>query len=464
VTLDSENWQSGVSLIVSPVDDAVADGERTCLVEIGAASSNDAGYAGLAAGDVTVTVTDDDTAGIAVAPTSLTVAEPADSTTFTLTLSSEPLDPVTISLTPSNEQCSLSVESVTLDSENWRGGVSVTVSPVDDAVADGEQSCLVQTGPASSGGADYAEIVPDDVTVTVIDNDTVGILIAPRELSLSEPEGSATFAITLGSQPTATVVIRLASEGQTAVAPAELSFTEVDWRAPVSVTISAVDDYLAEGQHGSVISPTVSSQDGHYDGFALASITVVIADNDRAGVVVTPTRLLLAEGDPPQGYQVALGSQPAEPVSITVTTDPQMVVTPTLLTFGALEWPASEMVMIAAVDDILSEEPVSSTISHTISTTDRNYAGLVISDVVASVVDNDIAVADISPAERTGTGALPEPTLAPEPTAEPGEESFISSLGELDIARLISFAAIVIIVLVVLLALIQVVLDRILGY
>ena len=64
------------------------------------AVSTDTDYDGENPDDVPVTVNDDDAAGFAINPTSLTVAEPDGDDTFTLALTSEPADTVTIAVRP----------------------------------------------------------------------------------------------------------------------------------------------------------------------------------------------------------------------------------------------------------------------------------------------------------------------------------------------------------------------------
>jgi len=61
VDLDAGNWTSGVTATVTAVDDDLSDGDQICLVESGAATSNDPLFQGLGADDVRVTVKDDDT-------------------------------------------------------------------------------------------------------------------------------------------------------------------------------------------------------------------------------------------------------------------------------------------------------------------------------------------------------------------------------------------------------------------
>src|SRR5690606_33369472 len=140
-------------------------------------------------------VHDNDDAGFVVAPTSLEVSEPAGTATFTVSLASEPTAPVVVPVAASNGQCQVSAASVTLTAGNWQQGVSVTVSAVDDDVADGDQQCTILSGPTTSAAADYALSLHDALPVLVHDNDDAGFVVAPTSLEVSEPAGTATFTV-----------------------------------------------------------------------------------------------------------------------------------------------------------------------------------------------------------------------------------------------------------------------------
>jgi hypothetical protein len=64
------------------------------------------------------------------------------------------------------------------------------------------------------------------------------------------------------------------------VAPTSLSFTTGNWATPQTVTVTAVDDSIAEGAHTGNISH--SANGGGYTGVSIASVTASITDNDTA--------------------------------------------------------------------------------------------------------------------------------------------------------------------------------------
>jgi hypothetical protein len=124
-------------------------------------------------------VMDNETVGIAVTPTSLTVSEPDGSDDFTVSLSSEPEAPVSIDLSTTNGECTVSAPSVVLHAGNWRAGMGVSITAEDDRLVDGAQLCIVRTTRASSDDPQYQGLEVDDVAVTVQDDDRLWLMYMP---------------------------------------------------------------------------------------------------------------------------------------------------------------------------------------------------------------------------------------------------------------------------------------------
>ena len=132
---------------------------------------------GLAVGDrITATATDGSnntsefgvnhivTPGVIVTPTSgLTTTEAAGTATFTLVLHSAPTANVTVALTSSDTtEGTLSTNSVTFTTVNWNVAQTVTITGVDDALADGSIGYTIVTGPAVSADPNFnGGTVPD---------------------------------------------------------------------------------------------------------------------------------------------------------------------------------------------------------------------------------------------------------------------------------------------------------------
>src|SRR5213078_3040690 len=103
LTFTSANWNVAQTVTVTGVDEAIDDGDKAYTITTGAAASADTVYSGLNPSDVSVTNTDNDTAGIQVTPTSgLTTTEVGGQATFDVVLTSQPSGQVKINITSSD--------------------------------------------------------------------------------------------------------------------------------------------------------------------------------------------------------------------------------------------------------------------------------------------------------------------------------------------------------------------------
>src|SRR5213078_2224030 len=144
----------------------------------------------------------------------------------------------------------VAVANLTFTAADWNVAQTVTITGVDDAVQDGDIAYSVVLSSATSADPIYAAIDPADVAVVNADNDAAGITVTPVPgLLTTEAGGTANFTVVLTSQPTADVVIPIASSDPTegTVAVANLTFTAADWSVAQTVTITGVDDAVQDG-------------------------------------------------------------------------------------------------------------------------------------------------------------------------------------------------------------------------
>jgi hypothetical protein len=399
VTFTTANWNAPQTITVTGEDDAVADGNQVYTVVTGAATSTDTGYAGLNPADVAVTNTDNDTAGITVNPTSgLTTSEAAAQDTFTIVLNSQPTANVTIALSSNDtSEGTVSPASVTFTPANWNAPQTVTVTGVNDFIADGNQVYSIVTAAATSADASYNGSNAADVQVTNLDNDSAGIIVTPTSgLTTGENGDTATFSVALASQPTATVTIALSSSDSTEGSPdaTTLTFTTANWNAPQTVTVTGIDDAVADGnQLYTIVTAAAISSDTGYNGLDAADVSVTNLDNDTAGILVNPTSgLVTSETGTSATFAIVLQSQPTANVTLSVAAaDPtEGSVTPTSLTFTPLNWDAPQVVTVTGVDDAVADgNQVYLVTTGAATSADSAYNGLDAPDVSVTNVDND---------------------------------------------------------------------------
>ncbi len=307
VTFTTVNWNVAQTVTVTGVDDLVVDGNIAYTIITAAAVSADGAYNGINPLDVSVTNTDDDVAGVTVNPTAgLTTTEAGGTATFTVVLDTQPTANVTVGLSSSDlSEGTVAPASVTFTPVNWNVAQTVTVTGVDDLIADGNVGYTVVTAAAVSADASYNGFDPSDVSVTSTDDDLGGVTVNPTSgLTTTEAGGTATFTIVLTSQPTANVTVGLSSSdlAEGTVAPASATFTTVNWNVAQTVTVTGVDDLILDGNIGyTVVTGATASTDPAYAGLAVADVSVVNIDDESAQVVqleLIPDREKVEIGEP----------------------------------------------------------------------------------------------------------------------------------------------------------------------
>ena len=173
LTFTPVNWSTPQTITVTGVNDAVDDGNIGYSILLGAASSADASYNGLNPADVSLSNTDDDTAGITVSSLSgSSTTESGGVVTFTVRLNSEPVANVTVPVSSSDTtEGVVSAASLVFTSANWNVAQTVTVTGVDDTIFDGSVAYTIVLAAATSTDALYNGINPADAALTNIDNE-----------------------------------------------------------------------------------------------------------------------------------------------------------------------------------------------------------------------------------------------------------------------------------------------------
>ena len=359
-------------------------------------------------------------------PLTLTVTEPSSSDVINISLNSEPLSTVSIVI-DSNDMtaCTLAGSPVSLDATNWDTGVDVTVTAVNDDIDDGDQICLAQTKPASSLDPNYNNLDADDVTVTVVDDDTARVTVTETGgTAVTEGGANDTYTIVLNSEPTADVVLTIqastnvndiqlngAGVGST-TAITFTSGTSGNWDIPQTVTVAAIDDFVFEGSETSIVTHTAASFDSLYNNITIDPVSVTITDNDVADVTVTQsggTTDVTEDSGGTDTYQLVLTSMPTATVLIMADPDDQLDLgagtgVPITMTFQpAIAWNVTQTITVTAVDDTVYEQNHTGIILHTSSSSDSNYNNIAVNSVTANIADNDgppeLSAPDISVTE-----------------------------------------------------------------
>ncbi|HIK12227.1 MAG TPA: hypothetical protein IGS52_18535, partial [Oscillatoriaceae cyanobacterium M33_DOE_052] len=286
LTFNSNNWNVPQPVIITAIDDNIAEGLATEIISH-TVTSADAKYNGVNVGTVAVSITDNDAAAAPVVQPlgRMDVRESGGEDVYKLFLTTQPTATVNVAIV-TDGQTTANVPYLTFTTDDWNLPQLVRVSAVDDSVMEGFHTSNI-TFVASSADAKYNGVNVGTVTATITDNDTAAApVVQPLgRMDLRESGGEDVYKLFLTTQPTATVNVAIVTDGQTTANVPYVTFTPSDWNLPQLVRVSAVDDNVVEGTHTSNISFVASSVDGVYQGLPISGITVNIADNDNVGLV-----------------------------------------------------------------------------------------------------------------------------------------------------------------------------------
>ena len=190
LTFTPTNWNTAQTVTVTGVNDDVDNpsDERTATVTH-VPTSTDAGYTSVVIDPVTVTVTDDDDAGVTVDPLALMVPEASGTSTYTVVLDTQPIGNVTITPESGDTMTATVSGALTFTTTDWNTAQTVTVTGVDDSdVNTPARTATVSHTPASADDPIYAGLTTiASVVVTATDDD--GVAVPSALLTADTPLG-----------------------------------------------------------------------------------------------------------------------------------------------------------------------------------------------------------------------------------------------------------------------------------
>lgn len=449
------NWNIDQTVQITTNNNDIDEDTRSVTLQFGSVDTGgtaDPVYNAISPpSQVSISVTDDDTAGITVTPVGgLVVHENGTpfTETFTVVLNSQPTQTVNISsITSSNpSEITVSPASLSFTTANWNTPQTVTITSVLDGVDDGDQNVNINLSHSSSTDPKYNSIaIP---AVTAINTDSNEPLVRIQNLSASSivenGTSTITFEIRLSLKPNSNVTIGpiTSSDGTEAVllnstsgiaASRTLTFTptnaqgatysgnmsESGWDVPQTITIRSVADSFDDGNIPVTIHVPQANGSyftGLYPTGAIPGYTetngnlvVTITDNDTKGFTISTATLNLTEGDADGTFTVRLNAAPCNtpgslesctsgsvtiPISAETFSLPdatQYTVSPASLTFTHTNFASPQTITVSVVNDAINE---TNTRTHTltlgaISGSGTDYEGMNPSDVTISITDND---------------------------------------------------------------------------
>ncbi|MBE2220109.1 MAG: protein kinase [Anaerolineae bacterium] len=360
-------------------------------------------YTGLTIDPVTVSITDDDTAGVQVSgPSQATINEaaPGNTATFTVALDTVPVSAVGMSFTATSAasptQCSVSPTTATFTN---RTAQTFTITAFNDAIVDGSQTCTIVTA-VTSGDGKYTAINPADVTVTVLNDDVAGYTVTPTTVSVTDSTGlnTSTFQVALTSEPVAPVQINYTGSNANCSATS-VTLNNSNWQAGGSVTVTTPVDNIDNGNRSCTLTASVTTTDTNYSGITPASVAVTVVDDDVASFQIAPTSLTVTDttGLNTATFTMRLSSQPTANVNVTYADSNSICTVSAIAALTSSNWQSGVTVTVTGpIDNIVNAARVCN-LSPSVTTTDASYSTLTPASVTVTVQNDEIAAITVNP-------------------------------------------------------------------
>ena len=437
LTFTNTNWATAQTVTVSAGDDGNAQNEQVSLTH----DATGGDYAGLAVGSrpgVTVTVTDNDTAGILVDADPNTpndqagpvlVNELATATNnahdYTVRLSSEPTQDTTVTITSNIPSVTVDdtdgdslngvQNTLTFTAANWNTPRTVTLTAAEDDNGVGESATITHTSSTSSA-SEYTNLMAtltanttdDDAPSFVFDADPDTANDQSGPLALDELSSSTTnsddYTVRLYTQPVQTVTATITSNTPSITVDDTdgdslngvqntLTFTAANWATPQTVTLTAQQDDNGFDETATITHRARTTPNSEYTNVN-GTFTASVTDDETPAITLSATTLTVPEENS-RTYTVRLATEPVGgSVTVTITgAANNLSASPTGLTFTTANWDTARTVTVAAANDNDGTNDVA-TFSHAASGAD--YGSVPAATIMATSTDDDAPSLQVS--------------------------------------------------------------------
>ena len=373
-----------------------------------------------------VVVQDDDTAGVSISPSSLSIRE-GRRKNYTIKLDSEPTSDVTVTVDlPANADFTVNPGTITFIPQSWGPKYVYVKSNHDDDAADEPTAVIEHT--VVSSDSKYSRFAAGSVSVTITDDDdprvevsfelaTYNVAESDDASTVDKQENEVTVKVTLDVEPERTVDITLVplNQGDTSDDDYSLSATSVTFGptdTEKSFTFTATQDSIDDDGESVKLSFGSSLPDGVSAGSA-STTTVTINDDDDPVVTVnlgagaysveeSDDASTVSEKENEVRVTVTLNAEPERTVDITLIPANQggagsddYSLSATSLTFGPTD--TEKSITFTAVDDADDDDGESVKLSFDSPLPDGVSAGT-IDEATVSITDDDEPGVSISKA------------------------------------------------------------------
>ena len=295
----------------------------------------------------------------------------------------------------------------------WSTDQAITLLALEDGDVNNESVTITHSVVTASSSSDYGSV--SDVTFTATVQDAgFGMRVSETSLTLTEASGAGragTFTVRLGSQPAGDVTIEVSSgnSADATVSPSSLTFTAQNWAATQTVTVTAVDDNVDDGDQTYDITLDPSSTgDTNYNGLSSETVSVTTTDDDIAGLSIADASVSESGGTLAFTVTKSLSSSSAVTVDWALVAGTATAGTATTGDYdastasGTLTFSAGGSLTQTISVPVRDDSDVEGNETVTVTLSNQSPASVTISDgsATGTIVDDDTAGARVMP-ERT---------------------------------------------------------------
>ncbi len=394
---------------IRTTDDDIAENNETAMIEIAILPPSQA-TVGLN-NQQNLTIWDDDVPGISADLDTIdgytTEWGDGNPQRFEITLNTQPDGDVVIDVASTDlSEGTVDVPSLVFNSVTWNEPQYITVTGVDDDIADGDMpyqiSLTIDMG-NTTDTTGYLIVPPTLIDTTNMNEDVAGVFVTPTEITTYEYGSSESFNIVLTSEPDGIVVIDLlnTNPAEGTLSTTRIQFDNLDWETPQTITVDSVDDVLEDGPqtYPILINTNVDfTTDPQYIPIDPADVNVTNMDDDTPGIDVSVISGNTTEAGGTATFTIVLESVPTDDVTIThASNNTNEGTTPAArLIFNAGNWNTPQTVTVTGVNDDIDDGDIAYDIVITAASDDLLYNAIDPADVAAINEDDDTAGTNVS--------------------------------------------------------------------
>ena len=421
---DASTWRPAKTVTVTAAADNVDVADGTALFEHKATGG---GYGGVTA-TLSATEEDDDTISLVLSATAFDVLE-GGSKSYSVRLDSEPTAEVTVDIdhpmgsTNDDDDLTVSPAQLKFTAGNWNSAQTVTVTATADT--DMSDGTAVFVHNASAGGYDN---VSATLTATEVDDDLARLIVRPTSLVIVEGS-SASYALSLGSAPTADVTVstRLYAPSWATVGDrvtvdtvpdttgnqATLTFTMTNWSVAQSVKVEISSDTNNVNEENAQIIHSVT---GGYVGAPNLALPLAFRDTGGNLDFQLTRNIVVTEGETVT-FGVRMKAAPAATEYLDMNIPilnrfDGLTVTPNVTNFSATNWSTYQTIAVSIADNDFAQHR-SDTLTFSLRSGGASYIfNLVERDNDAALVIREVGSTDNLTSLQVDEGSTNTYTLA----------------------------------------------------